>query len=159
MRRWPELPKLIVFTIPESSNMLTSVPPRIWPVQRETKPGQPRGTKNAQNRVPWLGLTSYLLLKLGLSNLEFWSPLFYISFFHSSKRYLRRANIQQVQGKLGIQRWLRHSRFLSETSCSLETGLGTACAGSKGWMLWLPRVHRKGVPPSAGEAFALEFTR
>lgn len=54
--------------------MLTIVPPLIWAIQREAKPGQPLETKNAQDRVPWLGLTTCPLLELGLSNPEFGAP-------------------------------------------------------------------------------------
>ena len=74
--------KLMVSVIPEGPNMLTRAPSSVWPIQRETKPSQPLGTKNVQNRVPWLGLNTYLLLKVGLSSPELSPPhsLFLYSF-------------------------------------------------------------------------------
>lgn len=63
--------KFMAFVIPEGSDTLSRVPSSTWPIQRETKAGHPLGTKNAPNRVPWLGLNTYLLLKLGFSDLEF----------------------------------------------------------------------------------------
>ena len=53
--------------------LLTRVPHLILPIQKEIKPSQPLRTKNVQNRIPWWGLNSYLLLRVHLSNPEFWT--------------------------------------------------------------------------------------
>lgn len=137
--------------------MLASIPPMMQPVQRETKPSQPPGTKNAQNRVPCLGLTTCLVLKLGLSSLDFWSPLFYISLLPSSKRCWKRASIQRAQGKLGTQRQVSHPASPVKHSPWFGDRPGNGVCWFPGMDAVVATLAWKGAPPSVGEAFALEL--